>query len=236
MLSAILYGKKTGTGLAGTRLKIGETQGSEDVLTASVFERIAYLPNDVFKLFIQNLLGNNDFGCLDEIRFWPKLELGHSSVEPDVVLYDQTRQVIIVEAKRYDGVQQQYASQLAHEILAIWQSGEEIGNPILLTVGGMSSYSKESINVIKKQIDNILSTQQFSNCYRLYMKSWQDVYLALEAAIENDNAPVQRLLADIREAYFWHGIRYKSQQWLQELKQQHLKYAAFPNLIGKQHR
>ena len=90
MLSAILYGKKTGTGLAGTRLKIGETQGSEDVLTASVFERIAYLPNDVFRLFIQNLLGNNDFGCLDEIRFWPKLELGHSSVEPDVVLYDKS--------------------------------------------------------------------------------------------------------------------------------------------------
>ena len=236
MLSAILYGKKTGTGLAGTRLKIGETQGSEDVLTASVFERIAYLPNDVFKLFIQNLLGNNDFGCLDEIRFWPKLELRHSSVEPDVVLYDQTRQVIIVEAKRYDGVQQQYASQLAHEILAIWQSGEEIGNPILLAVGGMGSYSKESINIIKKQIDNILLTQQFSNCYQLYMKSWQDVYLALEAAIENDNAPVQRLLADIREAYFWHGIRYKSRQWLQELKRQHLKYAAFPNLIGKQHR
>ena len=100
----------------------------------------------------------------------------------------------------------------------------------------MSSYSKESINVIKKQIDNILSTQQFSNCYRLYMKSWQDVYLALEAAIENDNAPVQRLLADIREAYFWHGIRYKSQQWLQELKRQHLKYTAFPNLIGKKHK
>ena len=155
MLSAILYGKKTGTGLAGTRLKIGKTQGSEDVLTASVFERIAYLPNDVFKLFIQNLLGNNDFGCLDEIRFWPKLELGHSSVEPDVVLYDQTRQVIIVEAKRYDGIQQQYASQLAHEILAIWQSGEEIGNPILLAVGGMGSYSKESISIIKKQINNI---------------------------------------------------------------------------------
>ena len=38
--------KKTGSGLAGTRLKIGETQGAEDILTSSVFERIAYLPDE----------------------------------------------------------------------------------------------------------------------------------------------------------------------------------------------
>ena len=71
MLSAVLHGKKLGTGFAGTRLKIGETQGAEDVLTASVFERIAYLPNEVFISFIQRLFKNKILASpLDEIEFW----------------------------------------------------------------------------------------------------------------------------------------------------------------------
>ena len=68
MLSAVLHGKKLGTGFAGTRLKIGETQGAEDVLTASVFERIAYLPDDVFIRFIQNLFNFNNGGFKSQVQ------------------------------------------------------------------------------------------------------------------------------------------------------------------------
>ena len=82
MLSAILHGKKTGSGLAGTRLKIGETQGAEDILTSSVFERIAYLPDEVFSLFIQNLLNGYDFGHLYEIEFWPYWEINNAESSP----------------------------------------------------------------------------------------------------------------------------------------------------------
>ena len=142
MLSAILHGKKTGSGLAGTRLKIGETQGAEDILTSSVFERIAYLPDEVFSLFIQNLLNGYDFGHLYEIEFWPYWEINNARIEPDVVLVNQMQQTIIVEAKRYDNTQQQYAHQLANEIQAAYNN--EINDPILLTVGGMYEYSAKN--------------------------------------------------------------------------------------------
>ncbi len=116
MLSAVLYGKKLGTGFAGLKLKIGETQGAEDVLTASVFERIGYLPDEVFIDFTNHLFGNKkEIGSLNTLSFWARWE--NSSVEPDVIL-TCSEQTIIVEAKRYDNIQQQYAEQLAKEIKA----------------------------------------------------------------------------------------------------------------------
>lgn len=151
MLSAILHGKKKGTGLAGIRLKIGETPGAEDVLTATIFERISYLPEEVFKQFINNLLGYDAFGYLYDLEFWPSWEIEDYRVEPDAVLFDATEQVIIVEAKRYDKSRQQDAHQLANEILA--SSNMEIKNPILLIIGGMSNYDEKEINNVKKQID-----------------------------------------------------------------------------------
>ena len=180
MLSAILHGKKTGSGLAGTRLKIGETQGAEDILTSSVFERIAYLPDEVFSLFIQNLLNGYDFGHLYEIEFWPYWEINNARIEPDVVLFNQMQQTIIVEAKRYDNTQQQYAYQLANEIQAAYNN--EINDPILLTVGGMYEYSAKNKKQLKKQIDDILQARNLEITYQLYVKSWQDIYLTLEQA------------------------------------------------------
>lgn len=85
MLSAVLHGKKLGTGFAGLQLKIGETQGAEDVLTASMFERIGYLPDDVFLRFIEYLLKSEyEIGELQEIQFWAGWQ--SRSVEPDVIL------------------------------------------------------------------------------------------------------------------------------------------------------
>ena len=230
MLSAILHGKKTGSGLAGTRLKIGETQGAEDILTSSVFERIAYLPDEVFNRFIQNLLNGYDFGHLYEIEFWPYWEINNAKIEPDVVLFNQMQQTIIIEAKRYDNTQQQYAYQLANEIQAAYNN--EINDPILLTVGGMYEYSVKNKKQLKKQIDDILQARNLKITYQLYVKSWQDIYLTLEQAIKEDKAQfLQRLLSDIREAYDWHDIRYKPYQWLNELKEKKITYTEYPQLI-----
>ena len=230
MLSAILHGKKTGSGLAGTQLKIGETQGAEDILTSSVFERIAYLPDEVFSRFIQNLLDGYDFGHLYEIEFWPYWETNNAKIEPDVVLFNQMQQTIIIEAKRYDNTQQQYAYQLANEIQAAYNN--EINDPILLTVGGMHEYSAKNKKQLKKQIDDILQARNLKITYQLYVKSWQDIYLTLEQAIKEDKAQsLQRLLSDIREAYDWHDIRYKPYQWLNELKEKKITYTEYPQLI-----
>lgn len=234
MLSAVLHGKKLGTGFAGTRLKIGETQGAEDVLTASVFERIAYLPDDVFIRFIQNLFNfNNQITAnpLSEITFWASWQnQSGCKVEPDVILKFGGR-TVIVEAKRYDNVQQQYAYQLANEISTAYLEG--ITNPILLTVGGMSDYKRQNIDNLKKQIDSAL---QSSLAYSFYAISWQQLYSALDFAITVSQSilPLERLLSDIREAYAWHGIRHQPRQWLESLNRGNFKIKAenFPSFLG----
>lgn len=218
-----------GTGFAGTRLKIGETQGAEDVLTASVFERIAYLPNEVFISFIQRLFKNKILASpLDEIEFWAGWQ--SRCVEPDVLL-KFGGQTIIVEAKRYDNVQQQYAYQLANEISTAYLEG--ITNPILLTVGGMSDYKRQNIDNLKKQIDSAL---QSSLAYSFYAISWQQLYSALDFAITVSQSilPLERLLSDIREAYAWHGIRHQPRQWLESLNRGNFKIKAenFPSFLG----
>ena len=211
MLSAVLYGKRLGTGFAGLRLKIGETQGAEDVLTASVFERIGYLPDDIFIDFINTLFGNRqNISSLDTLSFWTRWKNG--SVEPDVVL-SCGEQTIIVEAKRYDHIQQQYSQQLAKEIKAAYDEG--ITNPILLTVGGMYDYSTKSMDSLKTQIDNQLHG---ALNYTFYAVSWQQLYHALQLAIDKSQSKsLQRLLSDIREAYAWHGIRHQPRQWLGDI-------------------
>ena len=227
MLSAVLHGKKLGTGFAGTRLKIGETQGAEDVLTASVFERIAYLPNDVFISFIQQLFNFNNqitASALDEITFWAGWQ--KRSVEPDVIL-EFGGQTIIVEAKRYDNVQQQYAYQLANEISTAYLEG--ITNPILLTVGGMSDYRLENIEYFKKQIDCALEVYL---AYDFYAVSWQQLYSALDFVItDSQSKPLERLLSDIREAYAWHGIRHQPRQWLKNINRDNcnITFESMPN-------
>ena len=234
MLSAVLHGKKLGTGFAGTRLKIGETQGAEDVLTASVFERIAYLPDDVFIRFIQNLFNfNNQITAnpLSEITFWASWQnQSGCKVEPDVILKFGGR-TVIVEAKRYDNFQQQYAYQLANEISTAYLEG--ITNPILLTVGGMSDYKRQNIDNLKKQIDSAL---QSSLAYSFYAISWQQLYSALDFAITVSQSilPLERLLSDIREAYAWHGIRHQPRQWLESLNRGNFKIKAenFPSFLG----
>lgn len=229
MLSAVLHGKKLGTGFAGLQLKIGETQGAEDVLTASIFERIAYLPDDVFIRFMQLLFkGEFEIGALLDIEFWAGWQ--GRSVEPDVVL-SCTNRNIIVEAKRYDNFQQQDPEQLAKEIKTAFEVG--IINPILLTVGGMSDYSQKSSNSLKNNIDEILLKHGFNGTYDFFTVNWQDLYKALQLAIdEAQSKGLQRLLDDIKKAYSWHGIRYQPYQWLESLEQRNIVCETFPKFIG----
>lgn len=211
MLSAVLHGKKLGTGFAGKSLKIGEVQGAEDVLTASVFERIAYLPDEVFICFMQNLLGSEVvINALDQIEFWAGWQ--GRSIEPDVVL-KLGNNVIIVEAKRHDHHQQQYAEQLAKQIQAAY--AEEITNPVILAIGGMGDYSKNSVLHLKSEIDTKLDKNLN---YSIYAKSWQQLYLALQMSVEqHQSKPLYRMLNDIREVYAWHGIRYQPRLWLETI-------------------
>lgn len=139
MLNAVLAGKKRGTGLQNLQARLEQAEGAEDVLTASVFERLAYLPDNLFAEVFTKLLGQS-FGPLQSIDYWPSWFLEENNdrqrVEPDVLLQD-AQCSLLVEAKRHDAVRQQDVLQLARELKAGWNQGELSAHCILLTIGGL---------------------------------------------------------------------------------------------------
>lgn len=218
MLSAVLNGKRRGTGLAGKQLTLGDSTGAEDVLTATVFERLAYLPDPLLAHFFDRLLSlDTPPGPLTDIQFWPSWQLAGSRVEPDVVLHGSQRS-LLVEAKRHDNSLQHYAQQLARELIAGTRNGE-LQRPVLLTLGGLSAYTEAATVQLGEQIDAALGDTEVE--YELVCRSWNQLYLALEASIATAPASTQaglyRLLEDIAATYAWHGLRTHAPGWLAQL-------------------
>lgn len=221
MLNAVISGKKQGTGLEGTRLILGQAEGAEDVITASVFERLAYLPDDLFSATLTTLLGVA-FGAIKSIDFWPSWYLPDGRrVEPDVVISDGQHS-LLVEAKRHDYSRQQYAGQLAAELQAGWAEGKLAENCILLTLGGLTDLSH---NTYEGLYQNIIKALPPCNDYRfkLVCCSWQELFCILEDELKKQSEPgLQRMLSDVSDCYSWHGLRTHRMLWLNALKPAHL--------------
>lgn len=231
MLAAVLNGKRRGTGLAGKQMEMGDMSGAEDVLTATVFERLAYLPDDIFAKFLDELLGlDESVGTLEEaVDFWPPWSLDGRRIEPDVVIKGSMR-TLLVEAKRSDNAHQQYAAQLAGELLAGWEE-DKLGNfPVLLTIGGLSNYSEVTACNLREEIDARLGTG--AREYELVCRSWDQLFQALQIAtvnFDNKNARgIYRLVDDIANTYEWHGLRTHPPRWLNDLKPVGITATNFP--------
>lgn len=205
MLNAVLAGKKRGTGLQSP---FSQAEGAEDVLTASVFERLSYLPDKLFTAVFSELLGL-PFGPLQNLEFWPFWELmkdGKDHTEPDVLLQD-TQRSLLVEAKRYDYVRQQDPKQLANELESGWR--EEIlgDNCLLLVLGGLTDYTEAGRQHLLAELLPLLPPGSETR-FTLVCRSWQQLYLALEAKMSPDSPPgCLRLLDDLAKCYSWHGMR-----------------------------
>ncbi|MGZ5027774.1 MAG: hypothetical protein ACXWE9_09915 [Methylobacter sp.] len=230
MLAAILNGKRRGTGLAGKNLTLGKTEGAEDVLTATVFERIAYLPDLVFNSFLSTLLDiDQTIGSLEEIIFWPSWSLYGRRIEPDVVLRGSER-TLLVEAKRDDDGLQQDPEQLARELDAGLEEDMLGENPIILTVGGMLDYSESTSCVLYDQVKAKLSPG-FPD-FKLFCRSWYQVFQALSFSISKADADgingLHRLADDIAEVYEWHGLRTAPYRPLEDMKSVGIDTIQFP--------
>ncbi|MHA6232974.1 F-box domain-containing protein [Pseudomonas fluorescens group sp. PF-69] len=191
MLNAVISGKKRGTGLEGTRLILGQAEGAEDVITASVFERLAYLPDDLFSATLTKLL-DGAFGAIEDIDFWPSwCQPDGRRIEPDVVISDG-QQSLLVKAKRHDYSRQQYAGQLAAELQAGWGDGKLTENCILLTLGGLTDLSHSTREELYQ---NIITALLPGNDYRfkLVCFSWQQLFCLLEDELKKQSAPGLRL-------------------------------------------
>ncbi|MGE8361681.1 F-box domain-containing protein [Pseudomonas sp.] len=217
MLNAIFSGKKRGTGLQNQQTALELAEGAEDVLTASVFERLAYLPNELSTSIFSALLGR-PFGPLRSIEYWPSWHLSSGPrVEPDLLLED-TQCRVLVEAKRHDHVRQQSAKQLANELLAGWHSKQLGEHCILLTLGGLDDTSEGGRQRLLGELLLLLPPAS-STRFTLVCRSWQQLYQVLEAHIKPDDAPnCLRLLEDIASCYAWHGLRTHPMRWLKDLK------------------
>lgn len=218
MLNAVLAGKKRGTGLEGQQLALGQAEGAEDVITATVFERLAYLPDDLFSAIFSDLLGK-PFGALAEPpEFWPSWYLEDGTrVEPDLLLSDGQRSLLI-EAKRHDHARQQYAGQLAAELLSGWRMDKLEENCTLLTLGGMNDISPAAQRQLREEIIQALPAG-VNPCFRLVCRSWQQLYQTAESHIDAQQTPcIKRLLDDLARAYAWHGLRTHRMIWMKDLQ------------------
>ncbi|MDV6343972.1 hypothetical protein [Nitrosomonas sp. Is37] len=230
MLSAVLNGKRRGTGFAGKKLMLGETDGAEDVLTATVFERIAYLPNSVLERFFDTLLVLDEpIGSLEEIIFWPSWSLSDQRIEPDVILRGSAR-TLMVEAKRYDDGLQQYAKQLTRELQAGLEE-EMLGDKlVLLTIGGMLDYSESTTCDLREQVRAELGPD-FPD-FDLFCRSWHQVFQALNSSItdagDDETNGLYRLVNDIAEVYEWHGLRTIPYRPLGDIKSIGILVTKFP--------
>lgn len=203
MLNAVLAGKKRGTGLQGS---LEAAEGAEDVLTASLFERLGYLPDALFTAVFSELLGE-PFGPLQQLDFWPSwyLEDGRR-VEPDLLLQDAQR-ALLVEAKRHDHVRQQDAGQLANELLSGWRENALGDHCVLLVLGGLSDYTQAGRQRLLAELLPLLPDGSEAR-FTLVCRSWQQLYQALETQLPLDAPPgCLRLLDDIARCYAWHGLR-----------------------------
>lgn len=216
MLNAVMAGKRRGTGLENQEQALGLAEGSEDVLTSSVFERLGYLPDAILSGVLSQLIGE-PFGPLLTMEFWPSWPLkGRSRVEPDVLLGDTRRQVVI-EAKRHDHLRQQNARQLADELLAGWQSGILQGNCVLLALGGLDDPGKLGTQRLLDEVLGLIP-KSANLGFKLVCCTWQALYQSLENHINPDSPPgCQRLLDDIAGCYAWHGLRTHPMRWLGNL-------------------
>lgn len=217
MLNAVLAGKKRGTGLSSQQMALESAEGAEDVLTASVFERLSYLPAELLSSVLGDLLGE-PFGPLQRIDYWPSWYLADGTrVEPDVLLQG-SELTVLVEAKRHDHVRQQLATQLTNELQAGWRQNVLSKPCILLTLGGLNDYSEAGRQRLLAELLPLLPAGSAGR-FRLICASWQQLYQALEARLPPDSPPgCLRLLDDIAKCYAWHGLRTHPMRWLSDLQ------------------
>lgn len=222
MLQAILSGK------AGTAAMGGEDRVSwrkifkanEDLLTATVFERISYLRGPICWKILRSTFGHilpeYHVANLRNIEFWPRwsdVVDPDKSVEPDVFMQfdlgDPVRRVdVIVEAK-LNG--QQYGDQWRREIQsyklqsvtddAIVGGADEA---YFLAIGGLVGTSSQVVSRLSSHIP--LSPDGSAGVVTAAADWSALVAVVHETEVEDENS--QRILQDLAEALAFFGYRY----------------------------
>ncbi|MEX3929928.1 hypothetical protein AB4Y36_39035 [Paraburkholderia sp. BR10936] len=229
MLTAILQGKRRGSGLEGMAQQLSSATGSEDLLTSLVFERVSYLSDDALSTFWATLLPSDacPFGRIERIEFWPRFELEGRLVEPDVVLVTENA-LVVVEAKRWDQMDQQYAAQAVQELLAV-AAGEPRGEElpiVLLLVGGRQDTSPESTSAFEAVVQEQLVGERLFAETTIVAVKWTDMLKAF-GAVAHLHSGYERMRDDVEAGLKFHRLLREPELRLHELHLANLRVEAF---------
>ncbi|WP_428483470.1 hypothetical protein [Rhodopila sp.] len=222
MLNGILRGKKRGTGMESVRL-LEEFNGSEDTLTATVLERLFYLPDETVSaiLFSQEIWASVAMippTPVENVLFWPwQTEAGEQAVEPDVIV-EFTDRVLVVEAKRNDFVRQQKPDQLAREYAraSMQFPGKQVW---LLAVGGLQDGRLTTLIALRSKLLAELeqtAPSLLDQDVRFAAVHWHKLFSVI-CDVTADKYVYRRLINDIRVGLILHGINVEPLSWMKEL-------------------
>ena len=219
MLNAILSGK---SGTLSQDLKKGTSwrtlfKGSEDLLTATVFERLSYLPDARFleilaDTFSFDIRGDETAAIkLETIEFWPRWVdvTSHAYiVEPDVYmrfLFEEREQLIdvIIEAKPFDTGTLQYKTQWERQVLSYAVMANELDEPIaevmFLALGGLGVDSRHRFSTLKQDFFESVDSKSLPANLTMKGCSWSALLRVCEN-LKNLSSFEARIIADILES------------------------------------
>ena len=219
MLNAVLSGKAkrldTGNGETLSWREVLRT--NEDIITATLFERLTYLPGNVaWEILVRTFhLGLTLYRVarLERIEFWPRWsEEGDSSVEPDVFMRwsvgDPARRVDFVVEAKHGGAQysQQWSRQ--QNAYASWSADDDVtvDETVFLAIGGAGENPQETANNLSVEVQQETGS-------KVKMKAlaadWTHLAAALFRAKSQVSQPeVKSVINDMLEALAEFGYRH----------------------------
>lgn len=219
MLNAILH-SKAGTALSGDDEVTPQRwaalfNGSEDLVTATVFERLRYLPGALAWSILASASGKQlDAFKMVEIRemaYWPSWYLNGRRVEPDlfieVDLGDPPKRAhIIVEAKHTSNPQT--AEQWARELSAyqeMMHTEESMGVEWLLFLAIGDRVQGRSLERRKQTLlDQVETLGHKRSTFDAVLIGWHDIARAVATTV-GVQAHEQAVLNDISDALILYG-------------------------------
>ncbi len=183
----------------------------EDLLTATVFGRLQYLPDAQIQALVHKLLeptehAASSIGSLTEISFWPRYRhvLENKNVEPDVVLEFESL-IVVIEAKRRDGIAMHSQEQLKGERDAL--TAELSRDPetvrkevVIFALGGHRDDAK-----VGDELPGVVAL------------SWRRLWRSI-TQLDLQDGGLMRLRNDIGTALLLAGIRTKERVYFNSLR------------------
>ncbi len=186
---------------------------SEDSLTSFVFERLFYLPTELFwSILTRACYGNelpNNPGKMMSKEFWPHWDAKQTTntnfIEPDIFIRFSDFD-LIVEAKRYDH-NQQYRGQWINQIQAYRNEYSEEKKLYHLALGGLFSEETQvenGVHIVMCRWKSLLEQIQLSHRQ-----------LSESEGLLNSNDAILQVFTDLMVIFRLHG--YATGLWFDSL-------------------